>query len=234
MKSNILQRILSIFRSDPSPQFIAQQLRKPTGEFANKIAAKMDVGNAPLFDLTLDTMHLKDHESILEIGFGSGKFFSKIIRQANGLQVSGIDYSSAMVEKAKSLNEAKVTSNHLTLRQAASNNIPFSDNSFDKVFCNMVIYFWDQPAEHLKEISRVLKPEGRFYTGLRTKESMKGLPFTRYGFSLYDRSQWESILEDNGFIILQTKVQSDPEIQLDGQVLQLESICIEAGNSKRQ
>lgn len=73
---------------------------------------------------------------------------------------------------------------------SSSDKMPFADNSFDKVFCINVIYFWEQPAEHLKEIYRVLKPGGKFYTTIRSKESMAEMPFTKYGFNMYSQSEW--------------------------------------------
>ncbi len=228
MGINILQKIQSFFRSDPSPQFIARQLRKPSGEFAETVAEKMNQVNKPLFDLTCQTLQINDNESILEIGFGSGKFFPRLFQQAEGVQINGIDHSEEMVQEARRKNENLIDSGQLQIIRANSNDIPFSDQSFDKVFCNMVIYFWDQPEDHLEEIHRVLKPGGKFYTGMRSTESMKVFPFVEYGFNLFGVSDWTTLLEENGFENIQTELQSDPEIQLDGKPLRMESICVVA------
>jgi ubiquinone/menaquinone biosynthesis C-methylase UbiE len=223
---NLLQKFLSLFRSQPDPKLIARQLRKPSGELADQIAAKMDEVNAPLYNLTLNTMQLRDKESVLEIGFGSGKFFPKLFGEASQLRVSGIDYSPEMVKKAKQNNRSTVKNDTLTIKEGNSNNIPFPSHSFDKVFCNMVIYFWDQPEEHLKEIHRVLKPNGRFYTGLRTKDSMLKLPFIEHGFNLYDKEQWSTLLKVNGFQIIQIAEKTDPEIEIENQTIKMKSVCI--------
>lgn len=228
MKANILQRILSIFRSKPKPEFMAQQLRKPSGRFAKKIAENMNQVNEPLYAMTLDNMMLTGNDSVLEIGFGSGKFFDRLFLQSNQLQVSGIDYSQEMVDEAKDNNKTFIASGQLNLQLGNSDNLPFADSSFDKVFCNMVIYFWDQPEKHLKEIYRVLKPKGKFYTGLRTKESMLRFPFTQYGFRLYEQDEWNAILRQNGFSVINVAKKSDPYIEYGGESIQLESVCIVA------
>lgn len=212
----------------PEPEFVAQQLRKPTGDFAYKIAEVMDQVNAPLFDLSLQTMRLGAGDSVLEIGFGSGKFFNKLFEKTEHQNVCGLDYSPEMVASAKSINQSSVDDNKLTLKQGNSDDIPFADQSFDKIYCNMVVYFWDQPEKHLEEVQRVLKPGGKFYTGIRSKESMQTLPFVEFGFNLYTKEQWISILNENGFEVSRIAEKLDPESEVEGQSMRMKSICIVA------
>lgn len=209
-------------------KMIAQQLRKPPGEFANTIAEKMGVGNRPPYDLTLDTMENRDNDSILEIGFGSGSHFPDLFAKAKDLQVTGIDYSAEMTELATQNNETLVKCDRLNLYTGSSDNLPFSESSFDIIFCNMVIYFWDDPTEHLSEIKRVLKPDGKFYTGMRTRKSMLQFPFTKYGFNLFEVEEWKSILEDNGFQVLGENRDLDPAFDEFENDIQLESVCLAA------
>lgn len=225
---NILQRFLNFFKSSPEPEFIAQQLRKPSGEYAAEVGDNMDKVNRALFDLTLDVMEPQDNEHILEIGFGTGKFISKFFSDTENLRISGLDYSEEMVEIAIQNNQDLITSGELKLLQGSSNDIPFPDSSFEKVFCNMVIYFWDQPENHLKEIYRVLKPDGLFYTGIRSKQSMTVFPFVKYGFKLYEIPEWKETLTQNGFSVVDTEIQTDPAVEFKGNKLELESWCIVA------
>jgi len=214
--------------SNPDPEFIAQQLRKPSGSFAPKIGEKMNQVNKPLYDLTFDVMDLQEGDKLLEIGFGNGQFFGELFSKEPALQISAIDFSDEMVELAKQNNQGTISSGELDIRLGDSEAIPFSDQSFNKVFCNMVVYFWNEPEKHLKEIQRVLKPGGIFYTGIRTRESMLAFPFVKYGFNLYSRKEWEKILIQNGFSYGETHNRIDPKIEVDGNKVHLESCCIVA------
>lgn len=209
-------------------EFIAQQLRKPSGNFAGKVAEKMNEGNRPLYDLTFETMEFTEGNHILEIGFGGGSHFSELLAKKNQIKVTGIDYSEEMVEMAKSVNENSVTSGLLSLHQGSSDNLLFKDNTFDTIFCNMVIYFWDDHQKHLSEIYRVLKSGGKFYTGMRTRQSMLQLPFTKFGFNLFEAETWKSILSSSGFKVTGESRNTDPPLEENGEQIQLESVCITA------
>lgn len=221
MKSNFIKRFFI--------KIIAKQLRRPSGMLANKVGNKMNESNGFLNDFTIKTMQLTDNESILEIGFGNGKFFDKIFSNANNLKISGLDFSPEMVKIAASNNPSAVSSGKLTLRFGSSDKIPFPDNSFDKVFCINVIYFWEQPADHLKEIHRVLKHGGKFYTSIRAKENMIQMPFVQYGFNVYAPEEWITKLEANSLHFVRTqKTENEPDAEFNGQVYKVESLCIVA------
>lgn len=214
----------------PSPEFVAGQLRKPSGEFAGEIGDKMNKVNEPIFDLTLKMMLPVEGEHLLEIGFGTGKFFGKIFSKSEKINLSGVDFSDAMVELAKENNPNRVKSGELDLQKASSEALPYPANTFDKVFCNMVIYFWNKPGKHLEEIKRVLKPGGVFYTGFRTRKSMQVFPFVEHGFNLYGLEEWQGILKNSGFSILSVQTSEDAPIHLDGNDLRLTSCCVAAKN----
>ena len=98
---------------------------------------------------------LKD--SILEVGIGTGKsinFYSKDAR------VIGIDFSEKMLKKAE---ERLITSGkeNITLKQMDVENLEFKDNTFDYVVTACVFCSVPNPVKGLKEIRRVLKPEGK-------------------------------------------------------------------------
>ena len=209
-------------------KFIAQQLRKPAGDFAAAIADKMNEGNKSLYNLTFSSMNLSDGDRVLEIGFGNGFHFKEFFSLKKNLTLHGIDYSKEMVNQATAGNMAFIKSGRLFLTKGSSNKMPYKDETFDKVFCNMVIYFWEDPEKHLKEIQRVLNPAGRFYTGMRTRQSMRELPFTQFGFNLYTVEEWKSILEHNKFKVDDTRCKMDPGFEENGKKVHLKSVSISA------
>lgn len=216
--------------SQHKPDFkaLAAQLRKPSGSGAQEVANGMDEVNGRIFDLTLEMMPLTQGQTILEIGFGSGTFIPKIFAKEEKIHLDGIDYSSEMVDRATAHNSDLIAAGKLTLRLGSSDLIPFSSGRFDIVYCNMVIFFWDNPATHLAEIHRVLKPGGLFFTGIRTKKTMQQFPFTQYGFSLYEPEDWKKVLEQNRFAVTEIKRRTDPTSVIDTVSITLESACIAA------
>jgi ubiquinone/menaquinone biosynthesis C-methylase UbiE len=212
---------------------MARQLRKPGGPFGNKVGLMMNKANEFLYGTTLAEMNIVDNNSILEIGFGNGAFFHKIFVQANNINVTGIDYSLKMVREAKERNAASLATGRLNLLQANSNQLPFAAASFDKIFCINVIYFWDSPSTHLAAIKRVLKPGGRFYTTIRTKESMQQMPFTKYNFSMYTETEWIKLLEDSQLQFVSAKIIEEPTVDFNGNPFTISSLCIiaEKGNA---
>lgn len=224
----LLDKLIKLFRLQPNPKRIAKQLRKPSGAIAHKVAEKMNESNAPLYALALQEMKLSDGEKVLEIGFANGYFFNQLFSSAKNLHISGLDFSPEMVKTAKVLNTEHLEAETLDLRLGSSDAMPFEDARFDKVFCVNLIYFWDSPSEHLSEVLRVLKPGGRFYTIIRTKETLKKMPFTQYGFKLYEAQEWASTLEGAGFKAAQVVEHTEPPVYYEGQPFQLSSLCISA------
>lgn len=185
--------------SKPDPRFLASQFRKPSGKFAHAIGEKMNAINHRQYELLFDLMQLNNSDNILEIGFGNGNFFGKLISLAANLSICGLDMSDEMVLEALAKNSSHISGGNLKLLHGNSDKMPYPDDYFEKIFCINVIYFWDNPSDHLYEIYRVLKPGGYFYSVLRSKESAQQQPFTQYGFELYDLEEWKQILIKNGF-----------------------------------
>lgn len=69
--------------------------------------------------------------SVLEVGSGAGRFSEVFLRTTSGVLYS-VDYSSAV--DANRRNNS-VYGERLKLAQASIYDLPFADNSFDKVFC---------------------------------------------------------------------------------------------------
>ena len=209
-------------------KMMARQLRKPSGPVGHKIGEMMNKANRFLYEFTSNTMELSDNQSILEIGFGNGKFFNTLFSKANNLKITGIDFSEKMYAEAHKNNEHSITDGNLKLHLGSSDNLPFPENSFDKVFCINVVYFWDEPKKHLQEINRVLKPGGKFYASIRTKESMALMPFTRYGFTGYDEEEWKQLINKNPFNFLKAERIAEPAVEFENKPYQVHSLCLVA------
>lgn len=207
-------------------RILASQLRNPGVWGGRKTGRLMNKANEFLYNKLLNILEPEAGSHILEIGFGNGKFFQKFFDIVPELQMTGIDYSGQMVKSAIKANKGLIKENRLRICKGESCDLPFADNTYDIVFCINVIYFWETPQRHLKEILRVLKPSGVFYAIFRTKESMQLMPFTRYGFNSYTESEWQELTETSGFQAVTAQIIKEPDVQLKEKTLKIESWCI--------
>jgi SAM-dependent methyltransferase len=200
----------------------ARQLRQPEGEGGVKMGLQMNKSNRLLYEMTLNFLHLKKGDAILEIGMGNGHFVRELIEREPSVYYTGIDLSGVMVEEARRENEG------IAFHCAAAEKMPVEDGRFSKVFGVNVLYFWDQPTVTLKEIYRTLQPEGELILAFRSKATMKLLPFVDNGFTLYDIETATKLLQENGFRVTDVVTETEPEkLAADSsKLVQLENICI--------
>ncbi len=95
--------------------------------------------------------------NILEVGIGTGK---SIEFYNNDAQVTGIDFSGKMLQKAKE-KLVKSGKGNIVLKQGNVETLEFEDNTFDYVVTSCVFCSVPDPVKGLKEIKRVLKPTGK-------------------------------------------------------------------------
>lgn len=227
---NPLQFLRLLFKG-PTPQMMAAQLRKPHGLMARKVGERMNKANRVLYEAAWKALDLNKGMDVLEIGFGNGLFFQELMKQAHGLKLHGLDFSADMVAHATAINKDPIASGALSLFHGASDRMPFADATFDRIFCINVVYFWDQPSAHLREVRRVVKPGGTFTTVLRRKSSMERLPFAAHGFTMYEQADWEAVLRANGFTPVSTTVVKEPEVEYEGRKYTPESLVMVAARA---
>jgi ubiquinone/menaquinone biosynthesis C-methylase UbiE len=102
-------------------------------------------------------------KSVLDVGCGSGLFFSQVADKAE--IVVGVDISRKLLTKAK--KHVKAFQNTFVL-QADADHLPFKDRFFDNVFSFTVLQNMPKPPQTLLELERVVKKDGRVVaTGLK-------------------------------------------------------------------
>lgn len=207
---------------------IARQLRRPEGEDGKKVGAAMNKSNAVLYEMLLHFLGIKPGDRILEIGFGNGHFIPALFEKEASIQYTGLDMSETMVAEAVMENEARIADGSVKLHLGRTEEMPFADGAFTKVFAANVLYFWDEPAVALKAIHRVLETGGELVLAIRSKETMRQVPFSEHGFTMYSAEEAKELLEANGFRVneVQTAME-EPRASTDGSMtVQFENICL--------
>lgn len=95
--------------------------------------------------------------NILEVGIGTGE---NLKYYKDRQKVTGVDFSSGMLEIARRKSEAREDM-HVKLLEMDIQDMTFKDNSFDSVVSTCVFCTVPDPIKGLKEVYRVLKPGGK-------------------------------------------------------------------------
>ncbi|MBR9682920.1 class I SAM-dependent methyltransferase [Candidatus Woesearchaeota archaeon] len=90
---------------------------------------------------------------ILDLGCGDGEY-SEILAQNPHNHIIALDANKNLCQRIPHKNNLKVV-------HSDAHNLPFKNNSFDAVFCNTVLEHVKEPNQIIKEIKRVLKPQGK-------------------------------------------------------------------------
>jgi DNA binding domain, excisionase family len=114
-------------------------------------------GNA-LRDTVISRFTPPAGSQVADIGTGTGYLAKSLAKYAG--KVWAIDSSTAMLEVASSsINKLNLTNIELLVGDAL--DLPLEDNSQDMVFANLLLHHLLEPALAIREMFRVLKPNGR-------------------------------------------------------------------------
>ncbi|KAM0750100.1 methyltransferase type 11 [Meredithblackwellia eburnea MCA 4105] len=103
--------------------------------------------------------HLGPHFHILDVGCGPGTITVDFARFVPEGRVTGLERSQEVLESAKRHGEEKGVSN-VEWVAGDVHQLPFEDNRFDVVYAHQVIQYVTSPVDALREMRRVLKPNG--------------------------------------------------------------------------
>ncbi len=112
-------------------------------------------------------------DRVLEIGYGPGRLVRLLAERTQAALIAGVDPSPVMLAQARRVNRDAVRAHRVDLRLGAADRLPFPDASFDRVVSVNNAHIWPDLAAGLKEIHRVLRPDGRLVLSLHSSTSPK-------------------------------------------------------------
>jgi len=176
------------------------QFANPTGFFGKILAKGMAWGHKDFYKNTAKALNIKHDDKYLEIGFGSGLFIKKYV--SNVSRIAGLDYSEDMVKLASNINKNLIKSGKAEFKQGNVLSLPWNNNEFSVVVAIETFFFWLEPATSLKEIFRVLVPDGRLVIEMAYNKD-DGLDHTKdikkMNLNLYSAYEMKKILKESGF-----------------------------------
>ncbi|QPH38070.1 class I SAM-dependent methyltransferase [Pedobacter endophyticus] len=178
---------------------IAEQLACPSGEHGLKIGKMMHASNAGMTHAAIDALNIQKNEAVLEIGHGNGGHINYLLEKNENIAYFGADISSTIINEAKKVNEGALAHGRIHFELTDGTTLPFTDEKFDKVFTVNTIYFWNDPMGYLTEIKRVMRSNGLLVIAFADRGFMEKLPFTKYGFTLYNLEEVIHLIAVAGF-----------------------------------
>ena len=105
---------------------------------------------------------IKKGDTVVDLGSGAGNdcFVARAETGETG-KVIGIDFTEAMIEKART-NAEKLGFNNVEFRQGDIEKIPMTANVADVVVSNCVMNLVPDKPKAFSEVYRILKPSGHF------------------------------------------------------------------------
>jgi arsenite methyltransferase len=177
---------------------LARHLRRPEGFLGRFVASRLDRRNRALIDAGIDALDLGPASVVADVGFGGGVGLQLLLERPTAAQVVGVDISPAMVDSARKRFAGEVGRGRLRLECGSLTEMPLPDSTLDGAATFNTVYFVDDLGAALREMARVLRPEGRFVIGIGDPDAMAGMSFTAHGFTLRPVAELESGIAEAG------------------------------------
>jgi demethylmenaquinone methyltransferase/2-methoxy-6-polyprenyl-1,4-benzoquinol methylase len=98
---------------------------------------------------------------VLDVATGTADVALETARQLQPEKIIGIDIANEMLEIGRTKIDKRGLSTTIELQQGDSENLPFSDNTFDAITVAFGVRNFEHLEKGLEEIHRVLKPGGK-------------------------------------------------------------------------
>jgi ubiquinone/menaquinone biosynthesis C-methylase UbiE len=129
--------------------------------FFDHHAAAWDQSRHPEEDARLGRVvvlaEVESGHAVLDVGTGTGVLVPHLLRAIGPTgRIVAIDLSPGMLEVARQ----KVFPPHVTLLEADAHGLPLPDADFDRVICNAAFPHFEDRAQSVREMIRVLRSGG--------------------------------------------------------------------------
>ncbi len=111
-----------------------------------------------------DKINPAQNAKVLEIGPGPGWAGIFLLQERNDILLDAIEASLDMIRVAGNNAKNEGVAGQVNYMQGVVENMQnITENNYDLVISRESLHHWDDPEKGFKEISRVLKPDGKLY-----------------------------------------------------------------------
>lgn len=191
-------------------RFLMKQARKPEGFFGRLFAKGMGSGHQQVAVWALDRFRFQDGDRLLDVGCGGGKNIQNLFERYPKSAVDGVDFSPDSVRVSRKLHAGRLGEN-CRIEEGDVMALPFADSSYGGAMACETIYFWPDFVGGLKEIYRVLKPDGRALLIVESNDPARAKIWTDHcpGMRIYTPAEQVDAMKAAGFREIETAVKGD-------------------------
>ena len=159
----------------------------------------MNQGHRDAYIWGIEHFSIESNSTVLDIGCGGGAAVRLLAEKAPGGMVYGIDHSLNMVNLSRKVNQQIIKDGRIKIDQGSVSRLPYFENMFDIITAFETMEFWPNLSSDLKEVQRVLKPNG---TMLIVNRHATAKEDNRWAESLqiHTVDGYRALLENAGFV----------------------------------
>ncbi|MBD2359512.1 class I SAM-dependent methyltransferase [Tolypothrix sp. FACHB-123] len=135
-------------------------IRKQYNEMADSYDKRWNTYITKTLSILKNWAEIAPETTVLDVGCGTGELELLLLRQNPQQVIIGVDISEKMLHVAQQKCHAYF---HVSFYNVSVSELPFENNSFDIIVSASVFHYFDDSNAALKEIKRVLKPEGKVF-----------------------------------------------------------------------
>jgi arsenite methyltransferase len=208
----------------PLPNFMLDQLSRPSGKLAGLTALLLNSINARTILAGVSALELRRGQRVVEIGFGGGLSLPFLLRAIGDRgQVFATETSKEMLARARRRFIVQRLQGRLRVEQAVIEALPLGDGAFDAALSLNTIPFWTDLEQAMRELARVLAVDGRLVLGVPDPAHVLAAGFAERGFRVVDPERLGERFERFGFELLEIRRTGDGTALLVGRRVDDES-----------
>jgi ubiquinone/menaquinone biosynthesis C-methylase UbiE len=160
----------------------------------------MNRGHKSIYENVAKALELKPEDDLLEVACGNGYFLRRYASHVHS--IAGLDVSELAVKLATKKNKDRVKAGTAEFLCNEASQLPLGDSEFSVATCMGTFPWLSKPSDTLREIYRVLRPNGRVVISIEwhTEDGVdRSQEIERFGHQTWSEADVRNMFRAAGF-----------------------------------